>query len=96
MNIVFGDAAKIELADTFEWYELQQKGLGKRFALALDLTRKRISLFPELSVELATGIRRASLKGFPYGLVYSIGKESIEIIAVAHLHRKPMYWDDRG
>ena len=96
MNVVFGDAAKIELAETFDWYEVQQNGLGKRFVLALDLTKKRISAFPEISSEITTGIRRAVIKGFPYGLIYSIRKETIEIIAVAHLHREPMYWDGRG
>ena len=96
MNVVFGDAAKIELSETFEWYEVQQKGLGKRFALALDLTKKRISVFPDISSEIAKGIRRAIIKGFPYGLIYSIRNEEIEIIAVAHLHREPMYWDERA
>jgi plasmid stabilization system protein ParE len=95
VNVIFGDAAKIELAETFEWYEVQQKGLGKRFALALDLTKKRISVFPEISSEIVNGIRRAIIKGFPYGLIYSIDGETIEIIAVAHLHREPMYWDGR-
>jgi len=95
VNVIFGDAAKVELAETFEWYEVQQKGLGKRFALALDLTKKRISVFPELSSEISTGIRRAIIKGFPYGLIYSIRLETLEIIEVAHLHREPMYWDGR-
>lgn len=95
MNIVFGDAAKIELVETIDWYEVQQKGLGKRFAQALDLTKKRICIFPEISSEIAHGIRKAIIKGFPYGLIYSFKEETIEIIAVAHLHREPMYWEDR-
>ena len=95
MNVIFGDAAKIELVETIEWYEVQQSGLGKRFAQALDLTKKRISIFPEISSEIAHGIRKAIIKGFPYGLIYSITEETIEIIAVAHSHREPMYWEDR-
>ncbi|HKP98285.1 MAG TPA: type II toxin-antitoxin system RelE/ParE family toxin [Fibrobacteria bacterium] len=95
MIVIFGDAAKIELVETIEWYEVQQKGLGKRFAQALDITKKRITIFPDISSEVAQGIRRAIIKGFPYGLIYSIHKETIEIIAVAHLHREPLYWDNR-
>ncbi len=95
MNVIFGEAARIELVETIEWYEVQQSGLGKRFAQALDLTKKRISIFPDISSEIAHGIRRALIKGFPYGLIYSITEKTIEIIAVAHLHREPMYWQDR-
>jgi hypothetical protein len=95
VNVVFGDAAKTELVETIEWYEVQQKGLGNRFAQSLDIAKKRIVLFPDISAEIAHGIRRAIIKGFPYGLIYSIHEETIEIIAVAHLHREPMYWDNR-
>ena len=95
MKVVFGEAARIELVDTIEWYEVQQKGLGKRFAQALDLTKKRITFFPEISAELAQGIRRAIIKGFPYGLIYAQNGDTIEIIAIAHLHREPMYWENR-
>jgi len=35
------------------------------------------------------------LNKFPYKLLYSIEKDHVFIIAVAHLHRKPDYWIDR-
>ncbi len=31
---------------------------------------------------------------FPYKILYSIEKDHIYIIAVAHQHRKPNYWID--
>jgi len=96
VNILFGEAAKIELAETIEWYEVQQVGLGRRFAQALDLTKRRICVFPEISGEIAHGIRRAIIPGFPYGLVYSIHQDILEILAVAHLHREPLYWENRS
>jgi hypothetical protein len=95
VNVLFGDAAKVELIETIDWYEIQQVGLGKRFAQALDLTKRRISIFPEISSEIAHGIRKAIIKGFPYGLIYSCHEETLEIIAVAHLHREPTYWKNR-
>ena len=96
MKVILGEAAKIELVETIDWYEIQQNGLGKRFAQSLDITKKRISVYPEISSEIAHGIRRAIIKGFPYGLIYSFHDETIEIIAVAHLHREPMYWENRS
>ena len=95
MNIVLGDAAKIELEGAIEWYEHQQEGLGKRFAIAFHSAVTVIRNFPSLNTELAKNIRRAIIKEFPYGIIYSVKSDFIEIIAVAHLHRRPMYWTGR-
>jgi len=32
---------------------------------------------------------------FPYALVYREVAEEIEIVPVAHLHRRPAYWSHR-
>jgi plasmid stabilization system protein ParE len=95
MNVLLGEAAKIELENAIEWYELQSQGLGRRFAQAIDITVKRLLLYPEISPILVKEIRRAMVKGFPYGIIYSLKDEYIEIISVAHSHRKPMYWEKR-
>ena len=95
MKVLLGEAAKVELENAIEWYELQNEGLGGRFAQAIDITVKRIALYPEISSTLVKEIRRAIVKGFPYGIIYSIKDEYIEIISVAHSHRKPMYWEKR-
>jgi plasmid stabilization system protein ParE len=92
VNVVLGDAAKIELEGAIEWYEIQQEGLGKRFASAFHSAVSVIKGYPSLNTELAKNIRRAIVKEFPYGIIYSVKSDFIEIIAVAHLHRKPMYW----
>ncbi|MGI9167057.1 MAG: hypothetical protein ACR2G5_11860 [Pyrinomonadaceae bacterium] len=39
--------------------------------------------------------RRCLLHRFPYGVVYLMVPQGIEIVAVTHLHRKPDYWRDR-
>jgi len=33
---------------------------------------------------------------FPYSVVYTIEAGEILILAVAHQHRKPSYWQDRS
>ena len=95
MKVLLGDAAKVELVNAIEWYELQNEGLGRRFAQAIDITVKRLVLYPEISPTLVKDVRRAMVKGFPYGIIYSIKDEYIEIVSVAHSHRKPMYWEKR-
>lgn len=95
MKVIFGDAAKLELEGAIEWYELQQPGLGKRFALAFHSTVSVLRVYPNINSELANNIRRAIVKEFPYGIIYSVKADFLEIIAVGHLHRQPMYWENR-
>jgi len=42
------------------------------------------------------GTRRALLEGFPYAVVYrEVSNDEIEIVAIAHLRRRPKYWAGR-
>ena len=84
-----------ELDDAFTYYEAQQKGLGLTFVQAVLTTEKRISHFPVAWQALSKNSRRALVSRFPYGLIYHIGDHNITIIAVAHLHRKPFFWEGR-
>jgi len=95
MNVVFLNEAKIEIEDAVEYYELQSKGLGKVFKTELKQTVQRIVSFPLAWTEIKPDIRRAIMSKFPYNVLYSVEAESILILAVAHHHRKPNYWDIR-
>jgi hypothetical protein len=95
MQIYFTEPAAIELADAFDFYEIQLQGLGKEFITELEETIQLISNFPELWSENSKHTRKAVLKRFPYNLVYSVYYDNIYIIAVAHQNRKPEYWIDR-
>jgi hypothetical protein len=95
MRIVIGAAAKQELDDGVSWYEGQLPGLGMQFAREVHATVSRIAIFPKAHTELDRGIRRALVKTFPYGIIYAASADVLEIVAIAHLHRKPNYWRRR-
>ena len=95
MKIYFLEIAETELDDAFEWYEVQQKQLGKQFINELEAAIKRIIAYPEYNTLIDSEIRRCLIKRFPYGIFYKVNSEQIVIIAVAHLHRKPNYWVGR-
>lgn len=42
-----------------------------------------------------TRARIASVPEFKYGVVYTETDDTIFVIAVAHLHRRPEYWKHR-
>ena len=92
MKIEFLEAAQAELDDAFEWYEAQQKNLGVQFINEFEAAIKRISTYPESFVLIGNEVRRCLIKRFPYGILYGIDADTIVIISVAHLHRKPSYW----
>lgn len=41
------------------------------------------------------GTRKALLRRFPFALIYRAGADEIQVVAVAHLHRRPGYWRNR-
>ena len=85
-------AAQAELDEAFNWYEAQQQHLGMQFLTEFDASIRRIFTYPKSYALFENEIRRCLIKRFPYGILYGIDAETIIIIAVAHLHRKPNYW----
>ena len=95
MRVIFDDLAKIELDDGKEYYEMEVIGLGKRFKQEVKRAINIIKKMPKIGSPESENIRRYILHKFPYKVLYSIEKDHIYVIAIAHLHREPMYWINR-
>lgn len=95
MKIEILGIAESELDESIQYYEIQQKGLGKRFYSDFKNTLVRIQKFPKANQIIISDIRRCLLKTFPYSIVYEIINNTIVIISISHQHRKPYYWKDR-
>jgi plasmid stabilization system protein ParE len=95
VNVRFLAPAQRELDDAVAWYNEQVIGLGLEFLDELDRAVRRVLAFPLSYPEIEPGIRRCRLARFPYGLIYGVDDETVVIVAVAHLHRRPRYWIDR-
>jgi hypothetical protein len=39
--------------------------------------------------------RKVRVERFPYSVIYRIKGDQLQIIAVAHMNRRPGYWKDR-
>lgn len=95
MRLVFTRYAKQELEDAVRFYEMEYSGLGLRFKEEVRMAALRIAGYPQAwSVERGE-VRKYLLHKFPYKLLYSIEKDHILVIAVAHQHRKPDYWIEK-
>ena len=96
MNVRFLSPAAQELDDAYQWYEDQLPGLGIEFLAEIDEAVHRITAWPKAQPTLGGPLRRCLVRRFPYGLIYGVESQSIVIVAVAHLHRKPFYWTHRA
>jgi hypothetical protein len=91
----FETHARRELDDAVEYYDGISPQLGNDFMEAVERLISQIRSFPKACPELSASIRRCRVKRFPYGLVYRLGKDALEILAVMHFSREPNYWVDR-
>lgn len=95
MKILFDKLAKMELDDASEYCEFEVAGLGKKFREEVKRGIFRIHEYPEAWAKEKNDVRRYLIHKFPYKILYSIEKDYIYIIAIAHCHRRPNYWIDR-
>ena len=97
MKITILQPAQLEIIEAFEYYEYSSKGLGFQFLNEIDYSINMIRDFPDLWTKLTpkSKIRKCVIKKFPYCIYYLSDIHVVTIIAIAHFHRKPMYWKER-
>ena len=95
MKVAFIEPAESELDEAIAYYDAQRQGLGNDFLVEVLLTLDRIKAFPTAWPPLSNRTRRCRTRRFPYGVVYRATENEILVVAVAHLHRKPLYWASR-
>ena len=95
MRVIFTRIARQELEDAIRYYELEYSGLGIRFKEEVRKAALRIAAHPQAWSRERGDVRKCLLHKFPYKLMYSVEKDHILIIAVAHQHRKPDFWVGR-
>ena len=91
----FHRLADRELNEAAQYYELESPGLGSSFLKDVDRWLQSIEEHPEAGVILRGSVRRRLLRRFSYALLYKIKPNSIRILAVMNLKRRPTYWVGR-
>lgn len=95
--VIIREEAEADLAEAYQWYEQQVRGLGGDFLLCVGAVIASIERNPHLYPVVHKGfIRRALTRRFPYGVFFVDGDRNVSIIAVAHAKRSPRVWQDRG
>ncbi len=91
-KVVFSTAALNDMKEARKWYNLQQKGLGKRLTEDVKTISSSISRNPFFASVKYDNIRTAACKKFPYALHFEIDEANqlVTVIAVFHFSRKPL------
>lgn len=87
--------ARHELHAAVRYYNVQKPALGDEFRDEAWNTLQRIREFRLDWHVMGGDIRRCQMQRFPYGIIYQVFEHEIVVIAVAHLHREPDYWQTR-
>ena len=95
MNVRLLPEATSDLDEVVARYELEEAGLGTKFANQLRNTLRMIAAYPNVGAPFARKNRRCRVHGFPYGVLYRVIHGEVVVGAVMHLSRAPRTWLDR-
>src|SRR5215475_8303538 len=93
-KVIFSPHALTDLEDAVHYYNLQQKGLGKRFASQVQLALKSIKNNPHFASFRYDDVRCAQVPRFPYLVHYTIDKDTRTVlIAAVYSTRQQPFWE---
>jgi hypothetical protein len=96
MNVIFAPEVWEEVETARAYYENEVDGLGNAFVLTVYQSVNEIKKYPTASRILKGPYRRFLTPRFPFGIIYRIEQNTLYITAVAHLRKRPFYWNDRS
>jgi plasmid stabilization system protein ParE len=91
----FLETAASEYEAAIDWYFERSPVASEKFAAEVNRAIENIENYPQRWPAYSMGTRRFFLRHFPFTIIYRELPTIIQIIAVAHGHRRPGYWKRR-
>lgn len=96
MNYRLHPDAALEHEEQVAYYEDHRTGLGRRYhQAALRAIQSACRTPRRFKVVRPPNIRKVSLRGFPFAVVYREVDAEVQVLALAHHRREPYYWSKR-
>lgn len=89
------EAASAEFEAAFEWYLLRSEFVASKFSEEISLAIEKISEVPQRWPAAKSGVRKYVLPRFAFAIFYRELPSAVQMLAIAHGHRKPGYWAAR-
>ena len=86
--------ARAELREAAARYDERVPGLGIAFLDAVERAMRVAAEAPQLGAPLAAGLRRLLVQRFPFAVIDRQGADGVEVVAVAHVRRRPGCWSE--
>ena len=94
-SVEFLEEASAEYEEALDWYLTRSEASASKFASELAQAIDIIAEAPQRWPAGPHGTRKFLLHRFPFAVVYRELPSTIQILAVAHGHRRPGYWKTR-
>jgi toxin ParE1/3/4 len=94
-QIEFHEEAAAEYEAAFDWYFERSHLAAQKFSTELTQAIASVTESPQRWPTYLLSTRRFFLRHFPFAVVYRELPSIIQIVAVAHGHRRPGYWKQR-
>jgi plasmid stabilization system protein ParE len=87
--------ALAELKSALTWYLDRSETAAVKFVAELDRAIDLITESPKRWPAGEYSTRRFVLPRFPFAVIYREKETGLEVLAIAHGHRRPSYWKER-
>ncbi len=94
-EVEFHEAAALEYEAAFDWYLERSWAAAEKFADEVSRAVSKIAEAPRRWPAGKLKTRRFLPARFPFAIVYRELPAVIQVLAVAHSHRRPGYWKKR-
>jgi plasmid stabilization system protein ParE len=94
-RVIFTPEADDDVAESYDWYEGQEPGLGESFLRSIEASIHGIQRHPQMYPIAVDEFRRAPIRRFPFEIFYDPGKDCITIYSVFHCSQNPQKWRER-
>lgn len=88
-------SALAELKSALSWYLERNQTAADKFAVELDRAMELLVAAPRRWPTGEHGSRKFVLRRFPFAIFYREKEAAVQVLAIAHGHRRPGYWKDR-
>ena len=94
-RLIIWPDAEADLAEAAQWYEAQERGLGRQFMHAFRGATSILRRTPLHYQPVVEEARRVLLRRFPYAVFFEIHGSDVVILACLHTARDPEEWQRR-
>lgn len=94
-SIDFETEASLEMQNAYDWYEMQQIGLGEKLFSILDEYFELFCKNPFQNPIIYKKKRAVFIQDFQYLIIYAVYDTKVIVYSVFHTKRNPKIWKKR-